>query len=202
MSEPQTDPQVERGIGDNSARVPLVDQISADLVEEKKRATELLTIAGTAKIRHATDAGKVADLILMMRILERQLEKKRDARKQPFQLDMRVVDSTFAALITQLTTARVGPGSLTEMLDIWKKANPGVMPITTIASVGERRRPQFHINDLAAATAWLVEHHPDQLLAAARTILGPIVRQAGVDDAGTLDIPGVSVDVETRAQVR
>lgn len=192
----------ERGIGDNSHNVPLVEILVGELADEKKRADELLTQAGAARLETPGDAGKVGDLILMLRVLERRLESRRDARKQSFVADIRIIDTTYAALITPLSQARTGAGGLTEKLDAWRKQNPDIMPLTTIASVGTRRKSGMEIDDLEATVAWLLEHKREQLMQAARTIIGPIVRHDGVDAQHPIAIPGVRRAVETRAQVR
>ena len=191
-----------RGIGDNSHNVPLREILVSELADEKKRADELLMQAGAARLETPGDAGKVGDLILMLRVLERRLESRRDARKQSYLADMRVIDATFAAMITPLSKARTGEGSLTEKLEAWRKENPDILPLTTIATVGSRRRPTFFVNDLKPTVDWLVEHHPDAMLQAARTIIGPILRQAGVARVKQTDIPGVRVEVENHAAVR
>jgi hypothetical protein len=49
---------------------------------------------------------------------------------------------------------------------------------------------------------WLIENHPHATLQAARSIIGPLVRQAGVDRAATTEIPGVRIEVESRIAVR
>jgi hypothetical protein len=203
MSETQVHQVDRRGIGDNSdAKAPLAEEIVADLAEEKRRADELLLAVAEASITNATDAGKVADLILMLRILERAIEAKRDKKKQPYQLDMRIVDATFAALITPLTRARTGPGSLTERLKAWTDGHPDEVPITSMAALGARRQPNVWIDDLAATVQWLALHHYEAMLQAARSIIGPLVRQSGVDAAEALDIPGVRVEVKTKQTVR
>ena len=192
----------ERGIGDNSHNVPLVEIIVSELADDKKRADELLTQAVAARLETPGDAGKVADLIVMLRVLERRLESRRDARKQSYLADMRIIDATFAALITPLSKARTGEGSLTEKLEAWRKANPDIVPLATFATVGSRRKSGMQIVDLEATVGWLLENRREQLLQAARSIIGPIVRHDGVDAANPIAIPGVRREVETRAQVR
>jgi len=192
----------ERGIGDNSHNISLVEMLVSELADEQKRADELLLQAGAARLETPGDAGKVADLILMLRVLERRLESRRDARKQSYLADMRIIDATFAAMITPLSKARTGEGSLTERLEAWRKENPDILPLTTIASVGSRRKSGLEIDDLEATVAWLLEHRREQLMQAARTIIGPIVRHDGVDAKNPIAIPGVRREIETRAQVR
>ena len=191
-----------RGIGDNSHNVPLREILVSELADEKKRADELLMQAGAARLETPGDAGKVGDLILMLRVLERRLESRRDARKQSYLADMRVIDATFAAMITPLSKARTGEGSLTEKLEAWRKANPDIVPLATFATVGSRRKSGMQIVDLEATVGWLLENRREQLLQAARSIIGPIVRHDGVDAANPIAIPGVRREVETRAQVR
>jgi hypothetical protein len=194
--------EIERRVGDNSDSVPLVEQIAGELAEERKRTDELLIQAAAARLESAVDAGMVGDLILMLRSLERALEDKRDSRKQPYQLEISMIDSSFGALIAPLSRARTGPGSLTEKLDAWQKEHPNEAPATAIAAISSRRRGTFNIDDLKATVAWLVENHPHAMLQAARSIIGPLVRQAGVDRAATTEIPGVRVEIEHRVAVR
>lgn len=189
-------------IGDNSGRMPLAQQIAEELAEQRARADELLTEARAARVETAHDAGKVADLILLMRAEERALEIMRDKRKQPIQLDIRVIDAAYGVLIGPLARARTGPESLTERLEGWQRAHPDEAPVSSIAAVGARRAPVFVIEDIPAVIAWLVDNRPGELLQAARTIVGTVIRQAGVQAAADLCIPGVAITVETRAQVR
>lgn len=189
-------------IGDNSGRVPLAEQIADELAEQRARADELLTEAQAAHVETAYDAGKIADLIVLLRAQERALEIMRDRRKQPLQLDIRIIDAGYGALIAPLARARTGPGSLTERLEGWQRQHPDEAPVPSIAALGTRRAPVFVVEDIPAVIAWLVENRPGELMQAARTIIGTVIRQAGVAAAAELCIAGVAISVETRAQVR
>jgi hypothetical protein len=191
-----------RGIGDNSAAVPLAEVLRDELATDKARADELLAAAREARIETEADAGKVADLVLLLRDHERAVDRARETRKRPYLADCRIIDAAFGAVTGPLARARTGPGSLSEMLTAWRREHADAAPVATIASIGSRKEISFVIDDLPATIEWLLRNRGNELAQAARTILSAALRSAGVNGAPHLDIPGVRVEIATRAQVR
>lgn len=191
-----------RGIGDNSAAAPLAEVLADELAADKARAAELLASARAARIESAADAGKVADLLVLIREHERSLDAARDARKRPLLHDQRTIDAAFGAVIGSLCRARTDV--LTPLLNKWQEAHPDEKPVASIAAVGSRREIQFVIEDLPAAIGWLLLEHVGPLTQAARTILGTVIRASGVDtvERGEVRIPGVSISVDSKVHVR
>lgn len=189
-----------RGIGDN--KPPLSELLAEELATDKARAEELLTAAREARIESAADAGKVADLLVLLHEHERAVDRARDDRKRPHLTDCRVIDAAFGAIIAPLARARTGPGSLSEMLTEWRSEHGETPLATSIAAVGSRREIKFCIEDIPATLGWLIQHRGGEITQAARTIIGTHLRSLGVDAASDADIPGVSVTIQTRTQVR
>lgn len=191
---------VERGVGDNSAAVPLAEVLAEELSVDKARADELLASAAQARIESAADAGKVADLIALIRDAEKALDRDRDVRKRPLLRDQRIIDAAYGAVIGPLARARTDV--LVPMLTAWQQEHDGAAPPTLIAAVGSRRQITFCIEDLPAVVGWLLENRPGDIAQAARTIIGAALRSYGVDAAGIINIPGVSISIAVKTQVR
>lgn len=193
-----------RGIGDNSAAVPLSEILAEELAASRARADALLAAAKSARIEIPSDAGKVADLIALIRDTEREIDRAREGRRQPYAEQLRIVDAAFGALLGPLSRARTGPGSLTEMLDAWQREHSDAAVPASVASIGQRRAIEFVIEDFPAVLAWLLETHPGAIAQSVRTILGTVVRAFGVDavERGDAVIPGVSITLARKTQVR
>jgi hypothetical protein len=180
---------------------PLLQEIlQEELAGDKARAEELLASAREAKIETADDAAKVADLVLLIRLHERTLDSARDARKRPYAMDARTVDAAYGALIGPLARARTD--SLSKMLDDWRSKNGDVPLATAIAAVGNRREINFCIEDLQVIVGWLLQTRPGEIAQAARTIIGAHLKALGVEHAAEAGIPGISVTIQSKAQVR
>lgn len=190
------------GRGHNSASAPLAEVLSEELAADRARADELLVSASAARITNDAEAGKVADLIVLIREHERTVDRRRDIRKRPFLADCRIIDATFGTITGPLARARTGPGSLSEMLAAWQQEHGGAPLATSIAAVGSRREITFVIEDLPAVIDWLLENRGGEIAQAARTILGSALRSFGVNGAPHLEIPGVTVSVVNKTQVR
>jgi hypothetical protein len=65
-----------------------------------------------------------------------------------------------------------------------------------------RREITFTIVDERKAIAWLYKNRRHEMLQAARTILGSVLRSMGVDAAQSAAIPGVKLTIECKALVR
>jgi hypothetical protein len=94
------------GIGHN--RPPLDETIDDEIAPLRARATELIDVAAKAVIIDDVSAGKVTDLIAMMRGLERDLEAAREKRVRPYIDGQRLVNAKFSAVMTPLSAARQG----------------------------------------------------------------------------------------------
>lgn len=190
------------GRGHNSGAIPLAEILAEELATSKARADELLAAAREARIESAADAGKVADLILLLRDMERAADRARDERKRPLLHDQRIIEAAYGAVIGPLARARVD--TLAPMLDAWRKDHPDDAPAAALASVGSRREITFCVEDLPAAIGWLLNNHAGSLAQAARTILGTVIRGAGVDtiERGEVSIPGVSISIAVKTHVR
>jgi hypothetical protein len=190
------------GRGHNSAAVPLAEVLSEELALDKARADELLASAGQARIESAADAGKVADLIALIRDAEKALDRDRDVRKRPLLHEQRVIEAAFGAVIGPLARARTGV--LVPMLTAWQQEHDGAPLPTSIAAVGSRRKPEWVIESLPAVIDWLLNNRPGPLSQAIRTIVGAEVTHAGVDavERGEVVIPGVSISIAVKTQVR
>lgn len=191
-----------RGIGDNSAAVPLAEVLSEELAADRERADELLAAAREAWIETAADAGKVADLIVLVSDMEKALDHDRNVRKKPLLNDQRVIEAAFGAVIGPLARARTD--KLQPLFDKWCSDHPDETIATTIASIGSRRTIDWVIEDLPAVIEWLLNEHPGPVVQACRTIIGSVVRSAGVDavERGNIVIPGVTVAINSKTQVR
>lgn len=191
-----------RGIGDNSATAPLADILSEDLAPDRARAAELLASAATARIENATDAGKVADLIVFLRDLEKSLDHAREYRKRPLLRDQRIIETAYGNIIGPLARARLD--TLVPMHAAWVTEHPDEQTMASVAAVGSRRVVEFAVTDLTAAVGWLLENHPGSVAQAAKTILGTVIRSAGVDavESGSVAIPGVNISIARLTQVR
>ena len=73
---------------------------------------------------------------------------------------------------------------------------------TTAGSVMARRETSFEITDIRKALGWLVKMRGAEIAQAARTIIGSHLRSMGVDAAASAEIPGVTVTITSRSQVR
>lgn len=186
--------------GHNSAAAPLIEVLDEELEPARRRAADLLGAARDAKIADDTDAGKVADLIALIRDHERGVGRVREARKQPFLADCRVIDRAFGSILEPLARARTD--TLSPMLDEWRREHADKPIATAVASVGSRREISFCIEDLPAAVGWLLQSRPGEIAQAARTIIGAALRSRGVNAAPEASIPGVRVEIVTRTQVR
>jgi hypothetical protein len=189
-----------RGIGDN--RPPLAEVPRRRACRRQTRAHELLESALNARIENAADAGKVADLIVFLRDTEQSLDRARDARKKPLLRDQRIIETAYGALIGPLARARLD--ILAPMHAAWVKEHPGEQSFASVAAVGSRREISFVIEDLPMLLDWLLKHHGGAVGQAARTILGGELRHAGVDaiERGNVKIPGVSISIVSKTQVR
>jgi hypothetical protein len=179
----------------------LQEILAEELAADRERAADLLASAKAARIENATDAGKVVDLIAILRATERALEADRNQRREPHEDALLAVNGAYGAMLRPLSAARK---TLDKMLTEWQ-AEHGPIPLTaSIASVGSRRKPTWSIDDLPAALAWMLETHPGPLVQAMRTILGGAIHAAGVDaiERGEVQIPGVSILITKHAQVR
>lgn len=186
-----------RGIGDN--RPPLAEVLAEEQHIYRERADELLASAKSAQITNETEAGKVADLIALLRAWERTIEKARDERKEPYKTAVRTVDTSYGSIVRPLASARE---SLSNMLTAWQQEN-GAIPLTaSIAGVGTRREIAFCIDDLPSAIGWLLQNRPGEIAQAARTIIGATLRSIGVGHAAEAAIPGVVVTIQSKTQVR
>lgn len=258
----------DRGVGDNSAAVPLAEILADEIATDKARADELVAAARSALIANDDDAAKVATLIGLIRAHEKTLDQARAARKQPFLESGRLVDGAYNAVLGPLTQARGGAdgrGGLGAILTAWERkredearrerwyleaeqrakedeaeraraaaeaaraGGAGAVsaeldaiqleeeaarlarqaqtlrpePIRTpVGAVNMRREIAFEVADLRSALGWLVRNRVGEIGQAARTIIGAHLRSMGVDAAGTADIPGVTVTITNRAQVR
>lgn len=192
------------GRGHNSGTAPLAEILAEELATARSRADDLLAAAREARIESAADAGKVADLIAIIKDQERSVDRARDERKRPYLADCRIVDAAYGAIVGSLSRARTGPGSLSERLAAWHQAHPDAALHPSIAAVGSRREIAFCIEDLPAAIGWLLNNRPGDIAQAARTILGSAIRSRGVDavERGEVQVPGVSIRVESKTQVR
>lgn len=113
-----------RGIGDNSAAVPLAELLAEEMAIDKARAAELVAAAEKAQIANDGDATKVVTLIGLIRAHEKTLDQAREARKRPFLDDCRAVDAAYGAAIRPLVLARAGAdgkGGLGAMLTTWQR---------------------------------------------------------------------------------
>lgn len=195
-----------RSIGDNSARVPLTEVLAEELAADMARAEELLAAAAEARITSDAEAAKVADLIVLIRDHERGLDRKHHQRKQQIVRDGRAIDAAFAAIVNPLLRARIGDGGkygLNAMLSAWRETRGWDAPLaTSIAAIGYRREISFVIDDLPAALDWLLKNRSNEIAQAARTIIGAALRSIGVDAAAEADIPGVTITITKRTQVR
>lgn len=189
-----------RGIGDN--RPPLAEVLAEELAADRARADELLAAARKARIENAADAGKVADLIALVRDQERSLDRAREARKRPLLTQQRIIEAAYGTVIGPLARARTD--TLAPMLTGWQLEHADTPLATSVAAVGTRREIEFLIEDLPAVVGWLLQNKPGDIAQCARTILGNVVRSCGVDAAerGEVNIPGVSVSVVSKVQVR
>lgn len=190
------------GRGHNSEAVPLAEVLSEELSADQARAAELLDATLNARIETAVDAGKVADLIALIRDHEKILDRAREDRKRPLLRDQRTIEAAYGQLIGPLCRARTD--TLAPMLTAWQQAHgDGPLP-TSIAAVGSRRAPEWVIEDLPAALGWLLIEHPGPVVQACRTILGSAIRAAGIDavERGEVSIPGVSISVTHKINVR
>lgn len=188
------------GRGHNSGTAPLAEVLAEELDGDKARADELIEAASTAQIKTSGDAAAVTDLIALIRDHERAIDRAREVRKRPFLYRCRVIDTVFGGVTGPLARARLD--TLSPMLTEWQKAHADKPIATSIASVGSRREITFCIEDLPAAVGWLMRERPGEMAQAARTILGTVLRSIGVDMAADTNIPGVRVEVVTKAQVR
>lgn len=188
------------GRGHNSEAAPLAEILAEELAADRVRADELLAAAAAARIESAADAGKVADLIALMRDHERMVDRARDTRKRPYLADCRIVDAAFGAIVAPLERARAD--TLAPLLTAWQQAHAAAPIPASIASVGVRREIKFEITEFEPLIAWLCHNHPNEMLQAARTIVGCALRSFGVDGAPHFDIPGVTVSVVSKTQVR
>ena len=189
-----------RSIGDNK---PLLQEVLAEeLATDRARADELLAVANYARIENATDAGKMADLLVLISDMEKALDRARMERKKPLLHDQRVIEAAFGAVIGPLARARTD--KLQPLFDRWCAEHPDEPLAPSIASVGFRRVPDWVIEDLPAVIDWLLNEHPGPLVQACRTIVGTEIRSAGVDavERGELDIPGVSISLVMKTQIR
>jgi hypothetical protein len=188
--------------GHNSGSAPLAEVLSEELSADRERAAELLASAGQARIESATDAGKVADLIALIRDAEKALDRDRDIRKRPLLRDQRIIEAAYGQLIGPLCRARTD--TLAPMLTVWQQAHGDETLPTSIAAVGSRRTPEWVIEDLPAVVGWLLIEHGGPLAQAARTIIGSAIRAAGIDavERGDVVIPGVSISIAVKTQVR
>ncbi len=189
-----------RGIGDN--KPPLHEVLDEELADDRARADELLAAARAARIESAADAGKVADLIVMIRDQEKSLDRDRDVYKRPLLRDQRTIEAAYGAVIGPLARARTDV--LAPMLTEWQTQHDDEPLATSLAAVGSRRSAEWVVEDLPAVLGWLLIERPGQMAQAARTILGAVIREAGVDavERGEVQIPGVSITVGTKVQVR
>lgn len=188
------------GRGHNSGAAPLSELLSEELADDRAHADYLLAAVAEARIENATDAGKVADLIVLIRDRERSLDRARDVRKRPYLMEQRAVEIAYGAVIGPLERAR--NDTLVPLLDAWQQAH-GDAPIpASIASIGSRRKPEFVIEDLPAALDWLLKNHGGAIVQAARTIIGSHLRAMGVGGAAEANIPGVTISVVSKVQVR
>ena len=191
-----------RGIGDNSDRAPLAEVLEEELAADGARAEELLAAAREARIETAADAGKVADLMVLIAYRETEIDRNRTMRKAPLLRDQRAIEAAYAAITGPLERARID--TLSAMLSKWRAAHPEEHIPTSIATISARREPVCCIEDLPAAVDWLLSNHPGSVAQAARTMLGAIIRAAGVDaiDRGDVQIPGVSITTTSKIKVR
>lgn len=189
-----------RSIGDNQP--PLSEVLAEELAPDRARAAELLASAAAARIETDADAGKVADLIFLLRSHEADLDRKRRESGKPHVNNERIVNAAFGNIIGPLARARLD--NLNPMLDKWRESHTDSALPTSIAAVGSRRKPEWVIEDLPAALDWLTENHPGPLAQSARTILGSIIHAAGVDaiERQELSIPGVRISISRVTQVR
>jgi hypothetical protein len=110
------------GIGHNQP--PLTERITAELAPFQERATQMLAIAETAVIIDEVSASKVTDLVKLMRGLEEDVDKARDAMMRPFLEATRTINQHFNALKTRVGSVRFGDdgrGGLMGMLTVYER---------------------------------------------------------------------------------
>jgi hypothetical protein len=188
------------GTGDNNP--PLWEILTEELAADRARADEFLAEANYARIENAADAGKIADLIVLISDQEKALDQSRNARKKPLLHDQRIIEAAFGAVIGPLARARTD--KLQPLFDRWCAEHPDEPLAPSIAAVGSRRTIDWVIEDLPVVIGWLLIEHPGPLIQACRTIVSSLVRSAGVDavERGEIAIPGISISVMTKTQIR
>ena len=133
---------------------------------------------------------------------EKALDRDRTVRKRPLLIEQRLIEAAFGAVIGPLARARTN--TLQPLFDKWCAEHPDETISPSIAAVGSRREISHCIDDLPAVIGWLLIEHGGPLAQAARTILGTVIRSHGVDavERGEIVIPGVSISVTTKPQIR
>lgn len=183
--------------GHNSATATLAELLADDLAADKERAELLAASAADAKITRQADAEKVADLIAMIRASKIAINRICDDHKRPLMADCRLIDASRGQVLAPLGRAQ---DALKTMLDSWLADNAPINP--SIAQIGSRREIEFCIDDLPAVIGWLLKHRGGEIAQAARTIIGKQLRSAGVEYAADAGIPGVTVTIAAKTQIR